>query len=143
MTKLKADIAELAATQALLMRGYNVLQPIGDRLAYDIAVDIDGRLIRIQVKSAWYNEKKMMHIVDNRRTRTNRRFMRRKPYEDHDFDIAILYVKESDVFYVMPVTVFNSYASSIAIVESEKRQRPPRSFQYRERWDLIASSPGS
>ncbi|MBU1006833.1 MAG: hypothetical protein KKH08_04490 [Candidatus Omnitrophica bacterium] len=49
-TKLKADIAESAVTTELLKRGFNVLKPFGDRLPYDLAVDLDGRLIKIQVK---------------------------------------------------------------------------------------------
>jgi hypothetical protein len=38
----------------------------------------------------------------------------------------------------MPAEVFNSYSSSIAFVESNKRQRPPKSAEYRERWDLLS-----
>ena len=65
-TKLKADIAELSVTKELLNRGFNVLKPIGDRLAYDLAIDLNGELLRIQIKAAWYNDNKAMFIVDNR-----------------------------------------------------------------------------
>lgn len=50
-TKLKADIAESSVITELLKRGFNVLKPAGDRLPYDLAVDINGKLIRIQVVS--------------------------------------------------------------------------------------------
>ena len=136
-TKLKADLSELAVTQQLLKRGFNVLKPLGDRLAYDLAVDCGGKLSRIQVKTAWYNALKKMHIVDNRRTRTNRRRMLRKSYSNEDFDFAILVVQETEVFYIMPIKIFNSYASSIAIVENADRQRLPRSSAFKERWDLL------
>ena len=53
-TKLKADIAESAVITALLKKGFRVLKPVGDRLPYDVAIDVNGKLIRIQVKSAWY-----------------------------------------------------------------------------------------
>jgi len=142
-TKLKADIAELAVTKELLNRGFNVLKPIGDRLAYDLAIDLSGELLRIQIKAAWYNDNKSMFIVDNRRTRTNRRIMQRKHYNNEDFDFAIIVVLESNTFYIMPIKVFTSYASSIAIVEKEKRQRLPRSAKYRERWDLLKRPCGS
>jgi hypothetical protein len=49
-TKLKGDIAEQAATLEALKRGWGVLDPIGDRLPYDLAFDIRGVLIKIQVK---------------------------------------------------------------------------------------------
>jgi len=54
-TKMKADITELAVAKELLERCFNVLKPIGDRLAYDLAVDLKNTLIRIQIKAAWYN----------------------------------------------------------------------------------------
>ncbi|MBF0490861.1 MAG: endonuclease, partial [Candidatus Omnitrophica bacterium] len=74
-TKLKSDIAESAVITELLFRGFNVLRPVGDRLPYDIAVDHDGRLVRIQVKCAWYDKKDDVYVVDARRTKTNRRRM--------------------------------------------------------------------
>ena len=43
-TKLKADIAELSVTKELLNRGFNILKPVGDRLSYDLAIDLNGRL---------------------------------------------------------------------------------------------------
>ena len=44
-TKLKADIAESAVVTEFLKRGLKVLKPVGDRLPYDLAVDLNGRLI--------------------------------------------------------------------------------------------------
>ena len=137
-TKLKADIAESAVTTELLKRGFSVLHPVGDRLAYDLGVDLHGRLLRIQVKSAWFNAKDNCYVVDGRRTKTNRRRMLRKYYSLGDFDFAIIYLADVRVFYVMPVEVFSSYGSTITLVESSKRQRKPKSAGYRERWDLLS-----
>ncbi len=136
-TKLKADIAESAVVTELLKRGLRVLKPVGDRLSYDLAVDLNGRLIRIQVKSAWFDRSEDAYIVDVRRTKTNRRRMLRHRYCNLDFDFAIIYIDTLRVFYVMPVEVFASFASSISLVENAKRQRKPRSASYRERWDLL------
>ncbi len=137
-TKLKADIAESAVVTQLLARGFRVLKPVGDRLPYDLALDLDGRLCRIQVKAAWFDRTKGLYAVDARRTKTNRRVMRRDRYDDSDFDFAILYLDDRQTFYVMPSVVFNQYASTISLVEAEKRQRKPRSAAYRERWDLLS-----
>ena len=41
-TKLKADIAESAVITEFLRRGFKVLKPVGDRLPYDLAIDISG-----------------------------------------------------------------------------------------------------
>ena len=137
-TKLKADIAESAVTTELLKRGFRVLQPVGDRLAYDLAVDLDGELLRLQVKSAWFNAKTNCYVVDARRTKTNRRRMLRQHYESKDFDFAITYLADLDVFYVLPISAFSAYRGTITFIERDKRQRKPKSAKYRERWDLLS-----
>lgn len=137
-TKLKADVAESAVVTELLKRGFRVLKPMGDRLPYDLALDCNGKLLRIQVKSAWYERSKNLYTVDARRTKTNRRRMVRDRYEWRDFDFAILYLADREVFYIMPVDVFAGYRSGISLVETDKRQRKPRSAAYRERWDLLS-----
>ena len=137
-TKLKADIAESAVITELLRRGLRVLQPVGDRLPYDLAVDVNSKLLRIQVKSAWLVRPKNYYAVDVRRTKTNRKIMRRDRYNENDFDFAILYINDGPVFYIMPAAIFNSYKSTISLVEADKRQRKPQAFKYRERWDLLS-----
>ena len=137
-TKPKADIAESAVTTELLKRGFRVLQPVGDRLAYDLGIDLHGKLLRIQVKSAWLSAKARCYVVDARRTKTNRRRMIRERYDSNDFDFAVIYLADLHVFYVMPVKVFSSYESTVTFVETDKRQRKPKSAEYKERWDLLS-----
>jgi hypothetical protein len=137
-TKLKGDIAEQATILQALKWGWGVLRPIGDRLPYDLVFDIEGTLIKVQVKSAWFDAPSGNYVVDNRRTKTNRRFMVREVYEPLDFDFALVYIAELDFFYVFPVDVFISYGSEIHLVEAEKRQRKPRSADYRDAWKLIS-----
>jgi len=134
-TKLKADIAESAVITELLKRGFNVLKPVGDRLPYDLAIDVKGKLIRIQVKSAWFY--KGAYKVDARITKTNRRIMIRKYYDENDFDFAVIYIQDINAFYIMPQSVFSSYKSEISLVEATKRQRKPKSAEYRENWNLL------
>ncbi|MCI0377640.1 MAG: group I intron-associated PD-(D/E)XK endonuclease [Gemmataceae bacterium] len=136
-TKLKGDIAEQAAILQGLKRGWGVLKAIGDRLSYDLVFDVQSTLVRVQVKSAWFYEPSGCFMTDNRRTKTNRRQMLRDPYAETDFDFALIYVDALDLFYVFPVNVFIAYGSQIYLVESDKRQRKPRSAKYRDAWELI------
>jgi hypothetical protein len=136
-TKLKGDISEQAAILQALKRGWGVLKPIGDRSPYDLVFDVRGTLVKVQVKCAWFDESRGNYVVDNRRTKTNRRVMVREVYTPSDFDFALAYLQEKDLFYVFPVSVFISYASEIHLVEADKRQRKPRSADYRDAWDLI------
>jgi hypothetical protein len=74
-TKLKGDIAEQAAILQALKRGWGVLKPVGDRMPYDLVFDVNDALVKVQIKAAWYYEKVGNYVVDNRRTKTNRRTM--------------------------------------------------------------------
>ena len=55
--------------------------------------------------------------------------MIRDTYTPSDFDFALIYIEELDLFYVFPVEVFISYGSEIHLVEADKRQRKPRSAE--------------
>ena len=137
-TKLKGDLAEQAAVLKALKRGWGVLRPVGDRLPYDLVFDVEGTLVRVQVKYAWFDKRTGNYVVDNRRTKTNRREMVRDPYTENDFDFALAYVEDKDVFYILPIEVFISYGSGIHIVEADRRQRKPQSATYRDAWKLIS-----
>lgn len=137
ITKQKGDIAEQAVVLYALKQGWGVLRPVGDRLSYDLVFDIAGVLVKIQVKSAWFDAKSENYVVDNRRTKTNRRIMVRENYCLEDFDFAVIFIEALDVFYIMPCSLFISYGSEIHLIEADKRQRKPRSSEFREAWDLI------
>jgi PD-(D/E)XK endonuclease len=64
--------------------------------------------------------------------------MIREVYSSSDFDFALAYIQDFDLFYVFPVGVFTDYGSEIHLVESDKRQRKSRSYPYRQAWELIA-----
>ncbi|MBV8081451.1 MAG: endonuclease [Candidatus Eremiobacteraeota bacterium] len=137
-TKQRGDVAEQAAVLEALKHGWSVLRPIGDHLPYDLVFDISGRLVKVQVKCAWFDQPSQNYVADNRRTKTNRRQMVREPYRESDFDYALVYLPEKNVFYVYPVSVFIGFGSEIHMVETERRQRKPRSAAYRDAWNLIA-----
>lgn len=137
-TKLKGDIAEQAAVLHALQREWNVLHPVGDRLPYDLVFEVGNVFVRVQVKAAWFDERRSNYVTDNRRTKTNRREMIRDSYDESDFDFALVYLEDLDLFYVFPVTVFTDYGSEIHMVECDKRQRLPRSADYRDAWNLIS-----
>jgi hypothetical protein len=134
----RGDIAEQAAILHAMRRGWGALRPVGDRLSYDLVFDVGGVLVKIQVKSAWFDGPSGNYVLDNRRTKTNRRVMVRGVYSLEDFDFALAYVEDIDVFYVFPCEVFIGNGSEIHLVEADRRQRRPRSADYRDAWDLIS-----
>ena len=136
-TKLNGDIAEQAAVLYALRKGWGVLKPVGDRLLYNLVFDVQKMLVKVQVKLAWFDAMSGNYVADNRRTKTNRRTMIRGAYSTQDFDFALVYLAELDLFYVLPVEVFIGYRSGIHFVETERRQRKPGSAAYRDAWNLI------
>ena len=50
-TKTVGDVSEAAVAWALVKNGKHVLIPWGDNRRYDLAIDEDGKLVRIQVKT--------------------------------------------------------------------------------------------
>ena len=137
-TTEKGDLAEQHVVLKALSNGWGVSVPIG-RPAYDLIFDIKGQLLKIQVKAAWYEKDIDSYIVDARRTKTNRKVMVRKTYCENDFDFAICYIFEKDIFYIFPIRVFRSYKSQIYLIEGVKRQRKPKSSIYKENWDLLSN----
>ena len=134
---MKGDIAEMEVQLKALKLGWDVLIPVGDRLPYDLVIILNGKFVKIQVKSAWLSKESGVYLVDVRRTKTNRRVMKREKYTNKDFDFAVIFISDLNVFYVMPVDVFNSYAGTITLHEEVSKQRKPRSHVYREAWDLL------
>lgn len=136
-TKKKGDIAVSKFIFESLKKDWDVAEPFGDHLPYDLILDIQGILLKIQVKSAWFDENSQNWITDNRRMQTNRKEMKVSSYSEKDFDIAAIYIDNIDIFYIMPVEVFISYSGPIHLVEADKRQRKPKSSAYRDAWNLI------
>ncbi len=111
-TKLKGDVAEHAVILHSLKAGWDVLLPVGDRLPYDLVIVEYRRMIRIQVKSAWKDRKCDDYVVDTRRSHTNRRKNYHTKYHFEDFDFAVVWVQDLDVFYVFPSKVICQNDSS-------------------------------
>ena len=54
-SKQKGNITELECMLAFIKLGYNVLTPYGDCERYDFVVDVNGKFIRVQVKTSRTN----------------------------------------------------------------------------------------
>lgn len=86
--------------------------PCGDRLPYDVGIDFDGGLLRIQVRRAWPTRGRRggSYKIDVRRSLTNR-------------------------FYVIPSRAAVKYASGITFNDDPARKT--RALPYRNAWALL------
>lgn len=56
-SNIKGKLTELRVLEAVIELGYSVSIPFGDKDRYDQIWDIDGKLLRVQVKTSRLNEK--------------------------------------------------------------------------------------
>lgn len=104
--KHKGIIAEQAVSLEAIQRGWTVSIPIGNNAPYDLIIDTGSKLLKIQVKSAWYDSSKNNYMANTRMSKTNRKIYKQVHYCEGDFDFAIIYVPDTKDFYIIPITVF-------------------------------------
>jgi hypothetical protein len=137
MTKVKGEMTEMTVALEGLALGWQVLKPLVDNCKYDLVFELKGKFIRVQAKTAWFDKNSKRFIVDARKTKTNRRVMKRVAYTPKDFDFAIVFIQELKLFYVFPSSVFTSYGSNIVFDPEEKGQRVLKSSKYKNAWHLL------
>lgn len=121
--------SEFVVTTESLKRGYNVLHPVGGFLAYDLVLDINKILIKVQVKTASKNGKRF--CCTTCRMINNKYRSGQEKYNIGDFDFAAVVVKDTSIFLV-PFTVFTASSSfNIPVVGGGKNE------QYRSAWHLL------
>src|SRR5947207_7209753 len=59
----QGDLGELSAMQWLVARGGTVYVPLLHSPDCDLVADLDGRLIRVQVKTSTYNSDHRFHVT--------------------------------------------------------------------------------
>ena len=70
-TKIKGLLTELQCQAYFTQKGYNVSVPLGEDCRYDMIVDIEGLLLRIQVKHANVDEDKNGFTISTRSVQSN------------------------------------------------------------------------
>lgn len=136
-TKSRGDIAEYKVIAELLELGHSVLLPCGDRLPYDIAVDVDGRLLRIQVKRAYRTEYSDNSYQANvRQSQTNRKVYKTTKHAPDKYDFFVIWIPTRDgVFYIIPSTVAYSFGSSLTVTIDGLGKS--RAAEFKNAWHLL------
>ncbi len=136
-TKSRGDIAEYKVVAELLELGHSVLLPCGDRLPYDIAIDNNGRLLRIQVRRAYpsgYSENS--YLAGVRQSQTNRKVYKVTKHGPDEYDFLVVWIPTRDrVFYIIPATIAHSFGSTITV--SVDGLGKARASKFRNAWQLL------
>jgi hypothetical protein len=97
-TKTKGDIGQVKVMGDLLTKGYKVALPLGEDWRYDLIVDRDNTLLRIQCK---YVESTNGVIKVRCETHDGRSYYR---YKQEDLDYIAVYDKITDKCYYISCT---------------------------------------
>ena len=103
-TQQKGITTEMYVAAYLLSLGYNVSQPMCQDSKYDLIVDINHKLIRIQVKTARLNDRTIGKSIkfNCRSTTNNVRECKQGYYSPEDVDYFATYW--DNAVYLVPVT---------------------------------------
>ena len=100
LTKQKGDVALGFAIQHYLSEGYEVCLPIGDKRDYDLLIEREMTILRVQVKFAGLYTTKNICKVGLRITGGNQSFHYSKKYVDDAFDLLFVYTARGQKFSV-------------------------------------------
>ena len=99
--KTKGDTAEMMVAADLFRRGYRIAFPFGEDADYDLIVERDGRLERVQVK---YTESRdgVVPIRCRSHSLTNGRVRQTKRYTSRTIEWLAAYDRITDRCYYVP-----------------------------------------
>jgi hypothetical protein len=135
--KQRGEWVELKFMEEAAARGYPVLKPWGDSLAYDVGIDHAGGTIRVQVKST---------IVRNGTgyfCQFRRNYLAKHPYTVDELDLFAAYIIPEDVWYLIPATVILTPTRKVGVTlcpMTALRKNRYRYEQYRDAWNLLGKS---
>ena len=118
--KEKGDVAVAHAIHYFMTNGYEVCMPLGDKQLYDMIVEINGAMSRVQIKYAGYYNGDQKYKAALRSMGGNQSFHTAKKYRDDDFDLLFVYVENGRKFLIpwTELTIRNSLA-----IEASKYSR--------------------
>jgi hypothetical protein len=132
-SKRKGMMAELIFVVKAASMGFAVSKPYGDGEPYDLVVEENGRLLRIQVKSVFTTARWGYSIAVARRG-YHRPIVQ---YSAQEIDFIAAYVVPHDAWYIVPISEIGSSTQIHLYPEGAKRNDGAHFEKYREAWDLL------
>jgi hypothetical protein len=133
-TKRRGELAEAAFLHRAAGLGLTVAKPWGDSNRFDFIVETGGRMVRVQVKSAYSGNKwgaYIFHAHGSSHTDV---------YTPRDIDFLAAYIAPEDLWYILPIDVLRGRVSCQLFPRS--RRRLSRYERYREAWGLMTEPQG-
>ena len=99
-TKEKGNIALSSAIRHYVMLGFSVSIPISESTKYDLIVDKDNRLLKVQCKYTSYKQKSSNFVAPLRVMGGNQTYSVPKNYSKEDFDILFVETSNGDTYEI-------------------------------------------
>jgi PD-(D/E)XK endonuclease len=126
-SKARGEWAELYFMMLAAGQGMKVSKPFGESGKYDVGVDNQQRVLRVQVKSTIYRRRGDCYSL-------NVMGPQRQKYDPGTVDFFAILLIPVDDWYIIPFEVMGRTNTSIHFTPKGKRQKYGR---YREAWDLL------
>src|SRR5277367_3800942 len=97
--KEQGEWAELCFMAKAAGFGLRVSKPYGDSASYDVGVECEGRILRVQVKSTLYRRRGIESYS------LNVHGPRRQLYKDGSVDFFAVYLIPRDTWYILPFAI--------------------------------------
>ncbi len=120
-------VAEHKFAAELLHRGIMPSWPSSQLIPYDLVAELPNRLVRIQVKGTRRIGKSIE--VDVRKYSTSKT---RSRYTKHDTDFIVVYIFETNDWYLLPIKNFNS--TTLTLKPGDPRCKW---LKYKNAWELL------
>ena len=135
--KERGEWVELQFMAAAASRGYHVLKPWGDSSAYDVGIDHDGGLLRVQVKSS------SVRTGTGYLCQFRRNYLANRPYTLDELDLFATYVIPVNAWYLIPASVILRPTRKVGVmlfpVDRLFKNRY-RYESYKEAWPLLTET---
>lgn len=103
----QGDIGEARAIYEYTRLGYGVSRTVFDSMKYDLIIDVDGQLYRVQVKTTSFKSNYGVYQVALSTSGGNQSFNKSRPRQDSDYDILFVMADNGDCWSV-PVSEFEA-----------------------------------
>ena len=135
--KQRGEWVELLFMAAAASHGYHILKPWGDSLAYDVGIEHDGGLLRVQVKST------AVLGGTGYFCRCRRSYNDIQDYTLDEVDLFAAYVVPMKIWYLIPASEILGAEPKVGVmlhpVVPLKKSRECYEH-YREAWGLLAKT---
>jgi hypothetical protein len=135
--KQRGEWVELQFMASAALHGHRVLKPWGDTLEYDVAIDLGGNLLRIQVKSTTVRNG-TGYFCQFRRC-----YGVKEPYSVDEVDLFAAYIIPVQTWYLIPATVLllPTLKTAITVYPVTALRKDRYKYEhYREAWEMLTKT---